>query len=102
MGRTAAALAEDVIVTDDNPRTEDAAQIRAMVMKGCPEASEIGSRAAAIREGISRLGPDDCLVVAGKGHEQGQIVGDQIIPFSDVDQVQIALKKLGHSEVSHG
>jgi UDP-N-acetylmuramoyl-L-alanyl-D-glutamate--2,6-diaminopimelate ligase len=102
MGRIAAALADEVIVTDDNPRTEDAAHIRAMVMEGCPKATEIGSRAAAIREGIARLGSDDCLVVAGKGHEQGQIVGDQIIPFSDVDQVQIALKKRGQSEVSHG
>lgn len=102
MGRVAAALADEVIVTDDNPRTEDAADIRAMVMQGCPDAAEIGSRAAAIWEGLTRLGPDDCLVIAGKGHELGQIIGDQVIPFSDVEQVHIALTKLRQSEVSHG
>jgi len=85
MGAAAAKLADQVIVTDDNPRTEDAASIRAQVMKGCPKATEIGDRASAISEGIKRLGPKDCLVIAGKGHEQGQIVGDKIIPFSDVE-----------------
>ncbi len=84
MGRAATKLADQVIVTDDNPRTEDAAFIRTQVMKGCPDATEIGDRAAAIAEGINRLGPEDCLVIAGKGHEQGQIVGDKVIPFSDV------------------
>ena len=91
MGRTAAKLADDVIVTDDNPRTEDAASIRKAVLMGCPEADEIGNRARAITEGLSRLGPKDCLVIAGKGHEQGQIVGDQIIPFSDVKVAQRAI-----------
>jgi len=85
MGAVAAKLADQVIVTDDNPRTEDAAKIRAAVMLGSPDATEIGDRAAAIAEGIKRLGPTDCLVIAGKGHEQGQIVGDKVIPFSDVD-----------------
>lgn len=85
MGKVAAKLAEQVIVTDDNPRTEDAADIRKQVLKGCPNASEIGDRAGAIAEGIRRLGPQDCLVIAGKGHEQGQIIGDKVIPFSDVD-----------------
>ena len=85
MGAAAAKLADQVIVTDDNPRTEDAAKIRSAVMQGCPEATEIGDRAAAIAAGIERLGPTDCLVIAGKGHEQGQIVGDKVIPFSDVD-----------------
>ena len=96
MGRVAAKLADDVIVTDDNPRTEDAASIRKAVLKGCPDATEVGDRAAAIREGIKRLGRQDCLVIAGKGHEQGQIVGTEVIPFSDVQQVQLALKELGH------
>ena len=96
MGAIAAKQAEEVIVTDDNPRTEDAATIRKAVLVGCPDATEIGDRAAAIAEGISRLGPQDCLVVAGKGHEQGQIVGDKVIPFSDVDEVQKALKAGGH------
>lgn len=96
MGKVAAKLADDVIVTDDNPRTEDAASIRKAVLKGCPDAIELGDRGLAIREGIKRLGAQDCLVIAGKGHEQGQIVGTQIIPFSDVEQVQLALKELGH------
>ena len=85
MGRAAAKLADQVIVTDDNPRTEDAALIRKAVLTGCPDATEIGDRALAIAEGIRRLGPTDCLVIAGKGHEQGQIVGKTVIPFSDVD-----------------
>ena len=85
MGRVAAKLADQVIVTDDNPRTEEAALIRKAVLKGCPTATEIGDRAEAIEEGIRRLNPQDCLVIAGKGHEQGQIVGTEIIPFSDVD-----------------
>ena len=96
MGKVAAKLADDVIVTDDNPRTEDAATIRKAVLAGCPDAIEIGDRASAIREGIQRLGPQDCLVIAGKGHEQGQIVGDKVIPFSDVEQVKLALKEGGH------
>ena len=96
MGKVAAKLADDVIVTDDNPRTEDAAYVRKAVLKGCPSATEIGDRAAAIREGIKRLAPQDCLVIAGKGHEQGQIIGTKVIPFSDVKQVKLALKELGH------
>jgi len=58
---------------------------RQSVLKGCPKAAEIGDRALAIEEGIRRLGPQDCLVIAGKGHEQGQIVGKDVIPFSDID-----------------
>jgi UDP-N-acetylmuramoyl-L-alanyl-D-glutamate--2,6-diaminopimelate ligase len=88
MGAAACKHADDVIVTDDNPRSEDPATIRAAVLSGCAGASEIGDRRAAIQEGISRLRPGDCLVVAGKGHEQGQIVGDTIIPFNDVTVVQ--------------
>ena len=85
MGAVAAKLADDVIVTDDNPRTEDPVAIREAVMKGCPEAQNIGDREEAIRLGIERLEPKDCLVIAGKGHEQGQIIGTEVIPFSDVD-----------------
>ncbi len=94
MGAMAAKLADHVIVTDDNPRTENAAAIRTAVLKGCPDAEEIGDRASAIRRGISLLGPKDCLIIAGKGHEQGQIVGDKVIPFSDVEQAQIALREM--------
>ena len=84
----AAKFADDAIVTDDNPRTEDAATIRAAVLAGAPNATEIGDRRAAIAEGISRLQPGDCLVIAGKGHETGQIVGTEVIPFNDVDVVR--------------
>jgi UDP-N-acetylmuramoyl-L-alanyl-D-glutamate--2,6-diaminopimelate ligase len=79
----AAAAADRVIVTDDNPRSEDPAAIRAAVRAGCPGAEEIGDRRAAIAAAIAGLGPGDLLVIAGKGHEQGQIVGDRVIPFDD-------------------
>ena len=92
MGAIAARLADDVIVTDDNPRTEDAAAIRKAVMKGCPDAANIADRAEAIALGISRLGPNDGLVIAGKGHEQGQIIGKKTIPFNDVEEVHKVLK----------
>ncbi|NNE58643.1 MAG: UDP-N-acetylmuramoyl-L-alanyl-D-glutamate--2,6-diaminopimelate ligase [Hellea sp.] len=93
MGAVAAKHADYVIVTDDNPRTEDPASIRKAVLKGCPDAEEIGDRASAIRAGIAMLGPRDCLVIAGKGHEQGQIVGEKVIPFCDVEQSRAALKE---------
>ena len=96
MGAIAAKLADDVIVTDDNPRTEDAAAIRAEVLTGCPSATVIGDRAQAIREGIARLSKGDCLVIAGKGHESGQIIGTQTIPFNDGDEARAALKEAGH------
>jgi len=96
MGAVAAKLADEIIVTDDNPRTEHPEIIRKAVLKGCPKADEIGDRATAIRDGISRLGSKDCLVIAGKGHEQGQIIGTKTIPFSDVEQVQSALREMGH------
>jgi UDP-N-acetylmuramoyl-L-alanyl-D-glutamate--2,6-diaminopimelate ligase len=79
----AAAAADRVIVTDDNPRSEDPATIRASVLAGCPRAEEIGDRRAAIAAAIAGLGPGDIAVIAGKGHEQGQIVGDRVIPFDD-------------------
>jgi UDP-N-acetylmuramoyl-L-alanyl-D-glutamate--2,6-diaminopimelate ligase len=84
MGAIAAAMADVVIVTDDNPRGEDAAAIRAMVMEGAPGATEIASRRAAIGAAIAMAGATDIVLVAGKGHEQGQIVGDLVLPFDDV------------------
>ncbi len=84
MGLAAAAGADLVIVTDDNPRSEDSASIRREVMKGCPEATEIGDRRAAIEAAIAAAGPEDIVLIAGKGHEQGQIVGDMVLPFDDV------------------
>jgi UDP-N-acetylmuramoyl-L-alanyl-D-glutamate--2,6-diaminopimelate ligase len=88
MGRIAAAKAELVIVSDDNPRSEDPAAIRAAILSGAPDAREIGDRRDAIAAAIAAAGPDDIVCIAGKGHEQGQIVGAgdamRVIPFDDV------------------
>jgi UDP-N-acetylmuramoyl-L-alanyl-D-glutamate--2,6-diaminopimelate ligase len=84
MGQVATMHADRVIVTDDNPRTEDPAAIRREVLEGAPGAIEIGDRREAIAAAIGQAGPDDIVLVAGKGHEQGQVVGDQVLPFDDV------------------
>jgi UDP-N-acetylmuramoyl-L-alanyl-D-glutamate--2,6-diaminopimelate ligase len=94
MGDVARRLADEVIVTDDNPRSEDAAKIRAQVKAGCPDAAEIGDRQAAILEGVRRLRAGDALLIAGKGHETGQIIGSTVIPFSDDDAAQKALAQV--------
>jgi len=83
MGAVAARLADRVIVTDDNPRSEDPAAIRLAILAACPGAKEVGSRSDAIRAGIEALGEGDVLVIAGKGHESGQIIGSVTRPFSD-------------------
>ncbi len=84
MGEIAARYGDMVIVTDDNPRSEDPADIRAEVLKGAPGATEIGDRRRAIGEAVAIAGPEDIVLIAGKGHEQGQIVGDLVLPFDDV------------------
>ncbi|AQR73521.1 UDP-N-acetylmuramoyl-L-alanyl-D-glutamate--2,6-diaminopimelate ligase [Sphingomonas sp. LM7] len=84
MGQAAAAGADVVIVTDDNPRGEDPAAIRAEVLKGAPEATEIGGRREAIAAAVTMAQAEDIVLIAGKGHEQGQIVGDRVLPFDDV------------------
>lgn len=84
MGQAAAMGADVVIVTDDNPRGEDPAAIRAEVLKGAPEATEIGGRREAIAAAIGMAEAEDIVLIAGKGHEQGQIVGDRVLPFDDV------------------
>lgn len=94
MGRIAAEKADVVIITDDNPRSENPAMIRAAMLAACPGGIEIGDRAAAIREGIQRLEPGDALIIAGKGHETGQIVGDVVHPFSDHDAARAAIEAL--------
>jgi UDP-N-acetylmuramoyl-L-alanyl-D-glutamate--2,6-diaminopimelate ligase len=94
MGSIAAAGADRVIVTDDNPRSENAAAIRAAIIAGARGAVEIGDRRAAIRAAISELRPGDVLLIAGKGHETGQIIGDRVVPFSDHEAVAAALKEL--------
>ncbi len=91
MGGIAAKLANTVIVTDDNPRSEKPATIRAEVMAGAKGAEEIGDRAKAIAKAVKMLKVGDVLLVAGKGHEEGQIIGDKTIPFSDHDAVKAAI-----------
>ncbi|GAK34491.1 UDP-N-acetylmuramoyl-L-alanyl-D-glutamate--2,6-diaminopimelate ligase [Iodidimonas nitroreducens] len=93
MGAVAHRYADRVIITDDNPRTEDPAAIRKAIMESCPDALEIADRARAIFNAINKLRPGDILVIAGKGHENGQIIGDHILPFSDLEQVQKALSQ---------
>lgn len=83
MGEAATNGADIAIITDDNPRSEDPAHIRAQVRAGAPGALEIGDRRQAIAEALSMLGSEDVLVVAGKGHEQGQIIGSTVLPFDD-------------------
>ncbi|MBO6893540.1 MAG: UDP-N-acetylmuramoyl-L-alanyl-D-glutamate--2,6-diaminopimelate ligase [Roseibium sp.] len=95
MGEAAARRADLVIVTDDNPRSEDPAAIRKAVLGGAPGALEIGDRFEAIAEGVRRLNSGDILCVAGKGHETGQIVGDTVIPFSDHEAVARAISLEG-------
>ncbi len=94
MGAVAEAKADRVIVTDDNPRGEDPAAIRAAIMAAAPRATEIGDRGEAIRHAIAELQAGDILLIAGKGHETGQIIGDRIMPFSDHEAVAAALKEL--------
>ncbi len=91
MGGIAVDKADVVIVTDDNPRTEVAASIRAEILANAPGAREIGDRAEAINAAVAMIGPGDVVVVAGKGHETGQIVGSTVLPFSDHDVLSAAL-----------
>ena len=95
MGRIAAENADSVIVTDDNPRSEKAATIRGEILAQAKGAAEIGDRAEAIRSAIGGLNKGDVLLIAGKGHETGQIVGDRILPFSDHEAVAAALREIG-------
>ena len=94
MGKVASSVADRVIVTDDNPRSENPAKIRQQAMQGCPDALEIGDREAAISEAINGLEEGDLLVVAGKGHETGQTMGDQVLAFDDVAVVRKVLAGL--------
>jgi UDP-N-acetylmuramoyl-L-alanyl-D-glutamate--2,6-diaminopimelate ligase len=93
MGAVAAAKADRVIVTDDNPRTEDPAAVRAAILAAVPGAIEIGDRREAIRTAIAELRSGDVLLIAGKGDESGQIFGDRVVPFSDHEEVAAALKE---------
>ncbi|WP_299329223.1 UDP-N-acetylmuramoyl-L-alanyl-D-glutamate--2,6-diaminopimelate ligase [Parasphingopyxis sp.] len=84
MGEVAAKLSDHVIVTDDNPRSEEPAVIRAAILAGAPGARDIGGRREAIAAAIAEAGADDIILLAGKGHEQGQEIGDRMLPFDDV------------------
>ena len=95
MGAVAARLADAAIVTDDNPRGEEPAAIRAAILAAAPGAREIGDREAAIREAVKALAPGDLLVLAGKGHETGQIVGGEVRPFDDAQAARAAVADLG-------
>jgi UDP-N-acetylmuramoyl-L-alanyl-D-glutamate--2,6-diaminopimelate ligase len=91
MGAVAVAKADYVIVTDDNPRSEEPAAIRREILAAAPGAAEIGDRGEAIAEAVAMLRQGDVLLVAGKGHETGQTIGPTVIPFSDHDAVSAAL-----------
>ena len=95
MGQAATCYADAVIVTDDNPRTENAALIRREALAGAPGAREIAGRAEALRQAVAALGAGDALVIAGKGHEDYQIIGTEVLPFSDRDEAIKAAQALG-------
>jgi UDP-N-acetylmuramoyl-L-alanyl-D-glutamate--2,6-diaminopimelate ligase len=95
MGEIATRCADVAIVTDDNPRSENPAGIRAQILAAAPGALEVGDRAEAIRAGVAMLKLGDALLIAGKGHEIGQIVGDRVLPFSDADEARAALREAG-------
>ncbi|MDH3262479.1 MAG: UDP-N-acetylmuramoyl-L-alanyl-D-glutamate--2,6-diaminopimelate ligase [Paracoccaceae bacterium] len=94
MGHAATNHADVVFVTDDNPRSEVPAAIRAEILQACPGANEVGDRAEAILRAVDALGPGDALLVMGKGHERGQTVGDTVYPFDDVEQASVAVAAL--------
>ena len=94
MGAAARENADVLFVTDDNPRSEDPATIRAAIMAACPEANEVGDRAEAILRGVDALQPGDALLIAGKGHESGQIIKGDVYPFDDVEQASVAVAAL--------
>jgi len=92
MGRLAATLADIAVITDDNPRSEDPAKIRAAMLRDAPGAKEMGDRHEAIRWAVGHMGKGDVLVIAGKGHEQGQIIAGRVEPFDDVEEANQSIK----------
>ena len=99
MGEAAARQADVVIVTDDNPRSEDPAAIRGAILEAAPGALEIGDRRDAIEAAVGMLQEGDVLCIAGKGHEPGQIVGDEVLPFSDHQVARTALAAIAESDL---
>ena len=102
MGKIATSFADSVIVTDDNPRSEDPATIRKAILNRCPAASEITPRDKAIQQAIAWLNEGDTLLIAGKGHETSQTVGTEILPFDDASVARHALMNLAGSNTSIG
>lgn len=94
MGKIASDLADKVIITDDNPRYEDADIIRKQILEASPNAIEIADRAEAIERAVKELDEGDVLVIAGKGHEQGQIIGEKVLPFDDLEQAKEAIERV--------
>ncbi|WP_225027868.1 UDP-N-acetylmuramoyl-L-alanyl-D-glutamate--2,6-diaminopimelate ligase [Xinfangfangia pollutisoli] len=94
MGQAARENADLLYVTDDNPRSEDPATIRAAILAACPDAHEVGDRAEAILRAVDALQPGDALLIAGKGHETGQVIKGDVFPFDDVEQASIAVAAL--------
>jgi UDP-N-acetylmuramoyl-L-alanyl-D-glutamate--2,6-diaminopimelate ligase len=96
MGEVVRRLADIGYVTDDNPRSEDPARIRAEIMQAFPEGIEIGNREQAIHQAVRSLRAGDLLLVAGKGHETGQTIGSEVKPFSDHEVVRRAVEEQAH------
>ncbi|MEC8467466.1 MAG: cyanophycin synthetase, partial [Pseudomonadota bacterium] len=93
MGLIAHQLSDFVVVTDDNPRTENAASIRKDILSACPNAIECGDRGEAIQLAVEKAGVDDVILLAGKGHESGQYIMGEVVPFNDCDYARKILKK---------
>ena len=102
MGKVAASFADRVIVTDDNPRSEDPGTIRRAILNGCPAALDIAPREKAIQQAIAQLNGNDTLLIAGKGHESGQTIGTEILPFDDASVARHALMNLASSDATMG
>ena len=93
MGTIACNLADTVIITDDNPRSENPSVIRSEIMATCNDATETADRKKAIRTATGLIGPGDTLVIAGKGHETGQTVDDKVYPFNDFEVASAAIRE---------
>jgi UDP-N-acetylmuramoyl-L-alanyl-D-glutamate--2,6-diaminopimelate ligase len=87
MGKLVEDLADIAIITDDNPRTEDADKIRESIQEACPSGISIGNRKKAVKKAIAMLEKDDLLIIAGKGHEKGQIIGNEVKHYNDKEEV---------------
>ena len=99
MGKIAFKHADEIFITDDNPRYEEPKQIRSAILKECPQGKEIGDRASAILTAIDEIQEGDVLLISGKGHETGQLIGDDFLPFNDKEFVSMSLALLEGNKV---